>query len=286
MKILLFGRTGQVAREVLAQAGPSIQVQALGREVANLTDPEACAAQVVASDADVVINAAAYTAVDRAEEEEALATTINGAAPGAMARAAAQRGMPFLHVSTDYVFGGGGTRPWAEDQPTAPLNAYGRSKLEGELAVRAAGGRHVILRTSWVFSRHGGNFAKTMLRLAQTHSELNVVGDQVGGPTPARDIAKTLLSVAGLLQNGTQVGGTYHYAGTPYVSWAAFARAIFATANTPVDVRDIPTSAYPTPAQRPQNSRLDCAKLETDFGVAPPDWQAGLSQVITELEQQ
>ena len=276
--ILVFGRTGQVATELRRQA----DVTALGRDQADLAAPETCAAAIRAHAPQGVINAAAYTGVDRAEAEEPLAHTVNAAAPGAMAQACAEVGIPFLHISTDYVFDGSGTRPWQPTDQTAPQNAYGRTKLAGETAVRAAGGVHAILRTSWVFSAHGENFVKTMLRLSETRDALDVVGDQIGGPTPAADIAATLLTMAAALQEG-QGGGTYHYAGTPATSWACFARETFARTGRAVTVTDSPTSAYPTPAQRPLNSRLDCASLTADFGITPPDWQAGLAAVITEL---
>ncbi|WP_212525624.1 dTDP-4-dehydrorhamnose reductase [Actibacterium sp. MT2.3-13A] len=282
MRILVFGTTGQVATELRRQGGEA--VVALGRDRADLTDPEACAAIVARTDAEAVINAAAYTAVDRAEEEEALATRINGAAPAAMARAAAERGVPFLHVSTDYVFAGQGATPHRPDAPPAPLNAYGRSKLAGEAGIRAAGGRHVILRSSWVFSAHGANFVKTMLRLAESRDRLDVVADQIGGPTPADAIAAALLSMARALREG-QGGGTYHLAGAPATSWAGFARETFARAGRAVAVRDIASADYPTPAQRPLNSRLDCATLATDFGITQPDWRAGLDRVLRELER-
>lgn len=279
MTLLVFGRSGQLARELQRQS----EVTALGRAEADLSDPAACAAAIHAAAPRAVINAAAYTAVDRAETEEPLATRINAEAPAAMAQACAERAIPFLHVSTDYVFDGSGETAWREDDPVAPLNAYGRSKLAGERAVRAAGGRHVILRTSWVFSAHGANFLKTMLRLGETRDSLSVVADQLGGPTPAADIAATLLSLTQALCDG-QGGGTYHYAGAPAVSWADFARAIFAAAGRDVAVTDIPTSAYPTPARRPLNSRLDCAKLRADFGITPADWHAGLAAALDQLE--
>lgn len=279
MSLLVFGRTGQLARALQRQEA----VTALGRAEVDLLDPAACAAAIHAAAPRAVINAAAYTAVDRAEQEETLATRINAAAPAAMAQACAARGIPFLHVSTDYVFDGSGDRPWREDDPVGPLNAYGRSKLAGEAAVRAAGGRHVILRTSWVFSAEGANFLTTMLRLSETRDSLSVVADQLGGPTPAAEIAATLLRMAAALCAG-QGGGTYHYAGAPAISWAGFARAIFAGAGRDVTVTDIPSSAYPTPARRPLNSRLDCAKLRADFGITPADWRAGLSAALELLE--
>lgn len=279
MKILVFGKTGQVATELQRQA-PGATF--LDRAQADLSDPVACAAAVSATDADVVINAAAYTAVDRAESEEALANAVNGEAPAAMARAAAAKGIPFLHVSTDYVFSGEGVTPWKVDDPVAPPNAYGRSKLLGEEGVRAAGGNTAILRTSWVFSSHGANFVKTMLRLSETRDALNVVDDQIGGPTPAADIAAALLVMAERMAAG-QTGGTYHFGGMPWVSWADFAREIFAQAGRQVTVSGIPTSGYPTPAVRPLNSRMDCSALQRDFGIAAPDWKAGLAQVLVEL---
>ncbi|KQB11302.1 dTDP-4-dehydrorhamnose reductase [Rhodobacter capsulatus] len=280
MKVLVFGRTGQVATELQRQLPQAVF---LGREQADLADPAACAAAIRDSDAAAVINAAAWTAVDKAEAEEAAATVVNGEAPAAMARAAAQKRIPFLHVSTDYVFSGAGSAPWVETDPVAPQNAYGRSKLAGEQGVRAAGGAAAILRTSWVFSAHGANFVKTMLRLSESRDALNVVEDQIGGPTPAADIAAALVVMARKMVAG-QPGGTYHFGGSPWVSWADFAREIFALSGRKVVVTGIPTAAYPTPALRPLNSRMDCAALTRDFGIAPPDWQAGLSKVLKELE--
>ena len=238
-----------------------------------------------ASGAEVVISAVAYTAVDRAEEDEALATTVNATTPGALAVAAAERDMPFLHISTDYVFDGTGDRPWQPDDPTAPLGAYGRSKLAGELAVRAAGGVHAILRTSWVFSAHGNNFVRTMLRLSETRDRLTIVADQVGGPTAAADIADALWTMAAAFQAGQGTSGTYHFAGAPDVSWADFARQIFAQAGRTTEVVDIPTSDYPTPAARPGNSRLDCAGLRQAFGIERPDWRQSLADVMRDISK-
>ncbi len=282
MKILLFGTTGQVAREVQRRAG-SHEIEALGRDVADFTDPAACAALVEKTDADAVINAVAYTAVDKAESEEALATTVNGETPGAIARAAAERGLPLVHISTDYVFDGTGETPFATDHPTGPLGAYGRSKLVGEEAVRAAGGPHAILRTSWVVSAHGNNFVKTMLRLGGERDKLTIVADQVGGPTCAADIAEACLSIAAHLAEDPGKSGSYHFSGGPDVSWADFAREIFAQSGTDCAVEDIPTSAYPTPAQRPLNSRMDNSATEATFGIARPDWRVGLNEILSEL---
>ena len=279
MRVLVFGADGQVGREL--QRFP--QVTALSRAEADLEKPGACAEVIAATEADAVINAAAYTAVDRAEEEEALATRINAAAPGEMARACAEAALPFLHVSTDYVFDGRGRMARRESARCHPLNAYGRSKRAGERAVAAAGGRWAVLRTSWVFSAHGNNFVKTMLRLSETRSELSVVDDQVGGPTPAADIARALISLGRALGGG-HPGGIYHFAGQPAVSWAGFAQEVFARAGRPVTVTPIPTAQYPTPAVRPLNSRLDCGRITEDFGIAPPDWRRGLDAVLQELE--
>ncbi|MFQ8431776.1 dTDP-4-dehydrorhamnose reductase [Amaricoccus sp. W119] len=287
MRALVFGTTGQVARE-LALTAAGVELTALGRAEVDLADAAACAAAVAGGEADVVINAAAYTAVDQAEDEPTLAQAINGAAPGAMARAAAAKGVPFLHVSTDYVFDGAPGRPWREDDPTGPLGAYGTSKRAGEEAVLAAGGDAVILRTAWVFSSHGRNFVKTMLGVGRGRDEMRVVGDQQGGPTPARDIAEALWTIARarLARRGTP--GIYHFAGAPAVSWAEFAEAVFAEsgwADQP-RVTAIATADWPTRARRPANSVLDCGAISRAFGIAQPDWRAGLARVVAELSKE
>lgn len=276
----MFGQTGQLATE-LRRALP--EGVFLDRAGADLADPAACAAAIRQHRPDVVINAAAYTAVDRAESEEGLAATINGDSPAAMARAAVETGAVMIQPSTDYVFDGAGNAPFAPDHPTAPLNAYGRTKLAGEGGVRAAGGVHAILRVSWVFSAHGSNFVKTMLRLGVERDHLTVVADQIGGPTPAADIADACLSIAQALRAAPELSGTYHYAGAPDTSWAGFAREIFERAGMGCAVSGIPSSDYPTPARRPLNSRLDCGGLEV-FGLERPDWRAGLDGVLNELK--
>lgn len=232
---------------------------------------------------DAVINAAAYTAVDRAEDEEALATRINGDAPVAMARTCADLGLPFVQISTDYVFDGSGDAPRAPDAPTAPINAYGRSKLRGEAGIREAGGRFAILRTSWVVSPHGSNFVKSMLRVGPERGHLRVVNDQIGGPTPASDIAAACMTMAQALAEDAGKTGIYHLAGAPDTSWADFARVIFEAAGLAVRVEGIPTSEYPTPALRPLNSRLDCATTEAAFGIPRPDWRRGLADMISRI---
>jgi dTDP-4-dehydrorhamnose reductase len=282
MKVLVIGRTGQLARELIRRAPPDVRVTALGRDQADLGDPDRCAAVIAACDADAVINAAAYTAVDRAESEPALAMTVNAEAPGAMARAAAARGLPFLHVSSDYVFDGLGSNPFLPDTPGAPLSVYGQTKLAGEDQVRAAAGNALILRTSWVFSAHGANFVKSILHLGATRDALNVVSDQVGGPTPAAAIADALILSARAMVRGAP-GGTHHFAGAPDTSWADFARAIMSAAGLLCRITDIATAMYPTPARRPLNSRLDCSSFARQFGIERPNWQAGLRDVLVEL---
>ena len=277
---LVFGKTGQVARELRALAPDAVF---LGRDQADLLDPAACAAAIRDHMPCFVINAAAWTAVDKAEPEEDSATIINGDAPAAMARACADLAIPFVHISTDYVFDGTGSAAFAPDHPSAPLGAYGRSKLRGEEAVRRAGGTYVILRTSWVFSAHGTNFLKTMLRLGAERTRLTVVSDQIGGPTPARAIASACLTIATQLQRNPAKSGTYHLSGTPDVSWAEFARAIMAQAGLACEIADIPSAAYPTPARRPANSRLNCDSLAV-FGIDRPDWRAAVTQTLKDLE--
>ena len=280
MRLLVFGATGQVATELRRRVP---QARFLARGDVDLENLAEVIEAVRTTDAAAIINAAAYTAVDRAEEEPARATAINGEAVAAMAWTAAERQIPFVHLSTDYVFDGSGSRPWRPEDPTGPLGAYGQSKLAGETVTRAAGGVHAILRTSWVFSAHGTNFVKTMLRLSDTRDRLTVVADQVGGPTPAGAIAEACLSIAAALAADPGKSGTYHFAGAPDVSWADFAREIFARAGRAVTVEDIPAAAWPTPARRPSNSRLDCTATEAAFGLARPDWRAGLAEVLREL---
>lgn len=289
MKLLMFGQTGQVATEVARRCPDDIELAALGRDRADLRDPAACAAHIAGSRADIVLNAAAYTAVDKAEEETDLAHAVNAEAPGAMARACAAAGVPFLHISTDYVFDGSGDLPWRESDPVAPQNVYGRTKLAGEVAIAEAFGdtpAYAILRTSWVFSAHGANFVKTMLRLAESRDRLTVVDDQFGAPTAAADIADALLLMARDLAAGGGTSGIFHFASEPETTWCGFAREIFARAawsKTP-EVAGIPAAEYPTPATRPTNSRLDCMRIAEAYGIAQPDWRTALEAVLAELD--
>lgn len=278
--LLVLGRSGQLA-QALARRVPDATFW--GRAEADLADPAAVAARLRAHEPRAVIMAAAYTAVDRAESEPEAATTLNAAAPELLAQASADLGIPFLHVSTDYVFDGSGTGPRDEDAPPAPLGVYGQTKLDGERRVAAAGGQWAVLRTSWVFSPDGGNFVRTMLRLGAERDRIGVVADQVGGPTEAGRIAEALLDMAQQMRADPRKGGLYHFAGAPDVSWADFARAIMAGARLRCAVDDIPSSGYPTPARRPANSRLNCDRIMHDFGIARPDWRSDLAGVLKQL---
>ena len=273
------------------RAGP-VAIEMRGRDVADFSDPDACAAVLEASDADAVINAVAYTAVDAAESDEAAAEIVNAVTPGALAVAAATKGIPFVQISTDYVFDGSKPTAWVESDPVAPLGVYGASKLAGEKAVLGSGARAVVLRVAWVHSPFGANFVKTMLRLAETRDRLGVVADQIGAPTSAFDIADGILAVAANLvarPEDPALEGVFHMgAGGPDASWADFAEAIFAGSaarGSKVPAVDrIATSAYPTPAKRPARSRLESSKLARVHGVVLPDWRGSLELVLDRLE--
>ena len=286
MHILVFGHGGQVATELRALNADDLRITALDRAAADLTDPAACAAAIGVHAPDAVINAAAYTAVDNAEEDEATAHVINADAPAAMAAACAARDIPFVSISTDYVFSGAGQGAWTPQDVPAPQGAYGRTKLAGEQLIAPAGGRWAVLRTSWVVSAHGNNFVKTMLRLGAERDVLNVVADQIGGPTGAAEIASACVVMARKLADDTALSGIYHFAGAPHTSWADFARAIFEQAKLPCVVTDIPSSAYPTPATRPLNSRMDCSATTATFGIAQPQWQSSLSAILRDLKNE
>ncbi|MFU1608441.1 dTDP-4-dehydrorhamnose reductase [Sulfitobacter pontiacus] len=284
MKILVFGHSGQVATELRALDGDDVQITALSRAEADLTAPATCAAAINAHAPDAVINAAAYTAVDKAESDVETAQIINADAPAAMAQACAAHDIPFVSISTDYVFSGAGNTPWAPADPTDPQSVYGRTKRDGEVAIVKTGGRYAVLRTSWVVSAHGNNFVKTMLRLGAEREALTIVADQVGGPTSAAEITQACVSIAKTLVSDPEKSGIYHLSGAPDTSWADFARAIFDAANIPCAVTGIPSADYPTPAKRPLNSRLDCTTTEAAFGISRPDWRESSAHVLTQLD--
>lgn len=283
----MFGATGQVARAMLERAeGQGLDVTALGRDQADLQDPDALRAAIAAApEGAVVLNAAAYTAVDKAESEPELAEAVNGRAPGVMAEAARDRGLGFIHISTDYVFDGSKDGAYRETDATNPKGVYGVTKLQGEEAATAAHPGAVIVRTSWVYSPYGGNFLKTMLRVGAERDELRVVNDQVGAPTSAHDIADGLIA----LMKADRAAGAYHLTGGGEASWADFADAIF-EAQEPIwgrrpAVTRITTADYPTPAARPANSRLDCTRIERDAGFRAPHWRKSMIDVLETLNR-
>jgi len=296
MKILLFGKNGQLGWELQRALAPLGELVALGSDSApplhaDFAHPEALTATVRALRPQVIVNAAAHTAVDRCESEPERARAINAAAPAVLAREAQALGSWLLHYSSDYVFDGSGSAPWTEDAPTGPLSVYGATKLEGEQAIRASGCRHLILRTSWVYAARGGNFAKTMLRLAKERDRLTVVDDQIGAPTGAELLADVSAhALLGALQR-PEVSGTYHAAAGGETSWHGYAQHVieFArAAGQPIQVaaaaiEAVPTSAFPTPARRPANSRLATAKLRDTFGLTLPHWQTGVERMLTEV---
>ncbi|TGY90312.1 dTDP-4-dehydrorhamnose reductase [Marinicauda algicola] len=286
--ILQFGATGQVAREmILRAAAAGADVHALPREACDLTDSTAVARAVLDAPAGtaIVVNAAAYTAVDKAETDRETAMAVNAEAPAAMARACQERGLGFIHLSTDYVFNGDKPTPYVEDDPVAPIGRYGESKLAGEAAVREAHPDAVIIRTSWVFSPWGKNFLRTMMRLACERDELGIVDDQHGSPTPAGEVADAVLRVAAVLAENPQgYGGVYHFSGGEPTTWKQFADAIFAEMTRRglkvPRVNAITTSQYPTPAARPAHSVLDCTKIGRVFNIQPADWKAALRRDV------
>ena len=284
MRILVFGKTGQVANNLQKLSGQNFDIIAVGRLDADLSVAGRASEVINETKPEVVINAAAYTAVDRAESEPDLAMRINADAPAEMAAATKSQNAHFIHISTDYVFDGKSKKPYLESDTPNPLNVYGASKLHGERRVLDMNAHAVILRTSWVFSDTGANFVKSMLNLANSRDELTIVDDQIGGPTAAADIAKALLSIASSKQNGSSKSGLYHFQGAPSSSWAEFANFIFEQARKPVRVIRIPTTDYPTPARRPLRTILDCSKIERDFDIRQPDWRPALCHVIGELE--
>ena len=288
MKILVTGANGQVGHCLQQQLSESNwEFVALTRAELDISDAKAVETAVQQIQPDVIINAAAYTAVDKAEQERDLAYAINRDGPANLARAAKHINAAILHISTDYVFAGDATGTYSEDAPTSPQGVYGHSKLEGEQAVAAANDKHIILRTAWVFGEHGNNFVKTMIRLGGTRDTLGIVADQEGGPTYAGDIAKALLVIAQQYTAGKTIAwGIYHYSGLPHISWFGFAQHIFAEVEQAQlyekavpQLNAITTADYPTPAKRPANSKLDCSKIEHMFGVTASDWQLALKNI-------
>ena len=304
MKILLLGKNGQVGWELQRSLAPLGTVLALDRNghshshtedtadfCGDLSQPERLAQTVRTFQPDVIVNAAAHTAVDKAESEPELARTLNALAPAALAQAAADVGAWLVHYSSDYVFNGAGDRPWQEGDATGPLSVYGHTKLEGEQAILASGCRHLILRTSWVYAARGGNFAKTMLRLAAERERLTVIDDQWGAPTGADLIADvSAIAIRSALQQ-PDLSGVYHLVASGETTWHGYASHVVAQARhlqpdiglKVSEIAPVPTSAFPTPAQRPLNSRLNTRKLQQAFGVVLPPWQQGVDRLLTEI---
>ncbi len=295
MNILLFGKGGQVGWELQRSLAVLGQVTALDFDshdhCGDFSKPEDIAATVRALQPDVIVNAAAHTAVDKAEAEPELARTINATTPGVLAEEAARLGAWLVHYSTDYVFDGSGQQPWTEADATAPLSVYGQTKLEGEQRIQQSGCRHLILRTSWVYAARGGNFAKTMLRLAQERERLTVIDDQWGAPTGADLLADVTAHAIRHLHYAPDDGGLYHCVASGITNWHQYVKYVLEHASRAeraikikaTEVAPVPTSAFPTPAQRPHNSRLDTRKLQTTFGLTLPHWQQGVARMLTEI---
>jgi len=295
MKILLLGKNGQVGWELQRSLAPLGELIALGSDsrdlCGNLGDADGLAATVRAVAPDVIVNAGAYTAVDKAESEAAACHAVNAAGPAVLAREAARQGALLVHYSTDYVFDGSGQAPWREDAATGPLNVYGKSKLEGEQAIVASACRHLIFRTSWVYAARGGNFAKTMLRLAGERERLSVVDDQLGAPTAAELIADVTAHAVRATLRRPELGGIYHLAAAGTTSWHGYAqfvieharRAGMAIKVAPEAIVAVGSDAFPTPAARPRNSRLATDKLQAAFDLVLPPWQTGVARMLTEF---
>lgn len=302
MKILLLGRDGQVGWELQRSLAPLGELVALGRDAAanpeglcgDLSQLGDLARTVRTMRPDVIVNAAAHTAVDKAESEPDLAHTLNALAPGVLADEAQALGAWLVHYSTDYVFNGSGEHPWKEADATGPLSVYGQTKLEGEQAVQQRCQRHLIFRTSWVYAARGGNFAKTMLRLAQTRETLQVIDDQLGAPTGAELLADVTAHAVRQALTGpaSDVAGVYHLAASGCTSWYEYAKYVIALMDAAqpaikrvaTEIKPVPTSAFPTPAKRPHNSRLDTTKLQTTFGLVLPHWQTGVTRMLNEID--
>jgi dTDP-4-dehydrorhamnose reductase len=295
MIILLFGKGGQVGWELQRSLAPLGKLVALGTDSQDLcgdfTDPEGIAQTIRTVKPDIIVNAAAYTAVDKAESEPELSRTINALAPAILAQEAKRSDAWLIHYSTDYVFDGSGDQPWSETDPTGPLSVYGKTKLEGEEAIRATGCQHLIFRTSWVYAARGGNFAKTMLRLAAERDTLNVINDQFGAPSGAELLADTTAHAIRVALQHPEVSGLYHLVAAGQTSWYDYARFVIDYArHAGIDIKvaaeaiqPVPTSAFPTAAQRPGNSRLDTGKFQNTFGLNLPHWQSGVTRMLAEI---
>ncbi|MGH8499289.1 MAG: dTDP-4-dehydrorhamnose reductase [Methylococcales bacterium] len=291
MKSLLLGKNGQIGWELQRALLPLGEVIALDREECDLADPGAIQSAVRAIQPALIVNAAAYTAVDKAESEAELAGVINAGAPEVLAREAARNGIWLVHYSTDYVFDGAGDQPWRESDPVNPLSVYGRTKLAGERAIQASGCRHLIFRTSWVFATRGANFAKTILRLAQERDHLTIIDDQVGAPTGADFLADVTAHATRMAMRRPELSGLYHLAAEGEVSWRGYACFVLDTATQlgvalkagSQAIHRIRTDEYPRPAKRPLNSRLNTTKLQNTFAVQLPQWQAGVARMLHEL---
>ncbi|MBY3253046.1 dTDP-4-dehydrorhamnose reductase [Rhizobium laguerreae] len=289
MRIAVTGKSGQVTSALQALNVPGIEIIAIGRPELDLLEPSMVSEIIEEIKPDVVVSSAAYTAVDKAESDEAAAFAINRDGARAIAAAAAELSLPVIHLSTDYVFDGDKPERYVESDPVGPVSVYGRSKLEGECAVAAANENHVILRTAWVYSTFGHNFVKTMLRLAETREELSVVNDQLGCPTSANDIAEAIVKIADRLakDSSPDLRGVFHLAGSGEISWAGFARYILSILEEKtgrrITVKDISTADYPTAAKRPANSRLCCDKLRSLYGVNMPEWRISARAAVTKL---
>ncbi|MCF7969954.1 MAG: dTDP-4-dehydrorhamnose reductase [Methylococcaceae bacterium] len=295
MKILLFGKNGQVGWELQRSLAPLGELIALNSDnqdyCGNFTHLSDLAATVRQIKPDIIVNAAAHTAVDKAESEPELAQTINADAPGILAHEAKTLNAWLIHYSTDYVFDGGGTKPWIETDPTAPLGVYGATKLAGELAIQNSGCKHLIFRTSWVYGARGNNFAKTMLRLAQERDSLTVINDQIGAPTGADLLADVTAHAIRKVQTQPELSGLYHLVASGETSWHGYASYVIDYAQqlglelktTTEAITPVPTSAFPTAAQRPKNSRLNTHKLQTGFDLTLPPWQSGVERMLTEF---
>lgn len=286
IKVLVTGCNGQVGSCLVKQLQGKAEVLAVDRQQLDITQQQKVINAVADFKPDYIINAAAHTAVDKAEEEIEVSYAINRDGPKFLAQAAQKHNAVILHISTDYVFDGKGVSAYREVDATKPQSVYGESKLAGEQAVASCCDNHLILRTAWVFGEYGNNFVKTMLRLAEDRDELSIVGDQFGGPTFAGDIASALIRMIEAIESGDDIDwGVYHFSGMPYVSWFEFAEQIFSVAdknallNKPMILHSIPSTAYPTPATRPENSRMDCSKIKLKFNIEPSDWKLALKNI-------